>query len=99
MRPPVDRVDASLLAALAAVTGADKLARHAADLQGWGGVVAARFTDHPFITFSWDGLPVFLTAPDAAALATAAALLIRFAAWFLAPVAAWVAHLVRRARR
>ena len=55
-------------------------------MSGGGDGRAVRFFLAPLWTFTWNGRDVFLTAPDALALASSFVLLVRFLTWALAPI-------------
>ncbi|MEO0679004.1 MAG: hypothetical protein AAF192_01155 [Pseudomonadota bacterium] len=76
MTRPDDRIDAALFAALGSATGVDRLAAAAREVPA-----ALRFVEIDVVSFSWGGVPVYMTAPDLIAFATAVALLTRFAVW------------------
>jgi hypothetical protein len=55
-------------------------------IEGGADSHAVRFFLAPLCTFTWNGRDVFLTAPDALALASSFVLGVRFLTWALAPL-------------
>ncbi|SES77304.1 hypothetical protein [Oceanicella actignis] len=95
-RGPLDRIDAGLFATMATAAGVDRWAGAiSGEIGNPGAGLAARFVEQSVAAFEWGGLPVYVTAADALALASGVVLLVRFAAWALSPLFA----LILRGRR
>jgi hypothetical protein len=88
IRPPLDRLDAAMLATFVGATGVDHLARATVPPASAAAPDApARFVDQAVATFTWSGAEVYITATDAIALASGAIFLVRFLAWASSPLA------------
>jgi hypothetical protein len=87
MRAPLPRLDLLLASAAASPIATEGLviATAAGAARTAPGM---RFFNAPILEFTWSGIPVFLTAPDALAFASSLVLLIRFFAWAIAPLVA-----------
>lgn len=80
MRGGLPKTDLFLASAAAAPVAAGKVITH--DVEQTAPV---RFFTTPLWEFTWQGADVFLTAPDALALASSLVLAIRFVAWAVSP--------------
>lgn len=78
----LNRADLALIGTAATASGLSNAIGVAAS----GGSGALRFLEVAVVNFQWHGLPAFLTPTDLIAIASASILVIRFAAWVVAPL-------------
>lgn len=88
MSVAIHRADLALIGTAATATGVSNAIRSAVGGTGAEGIPGAtvRFLEAEVFSFPWHGATAYLTPTDLIALASALILVVRFAAWAVAPV-------------